>query len=136
MDFTRSFVVFCALLLLAGDAYAQEALGRLFTTPEDRVTIDRERQQAMSAPEKASATAVHNTNRIALNAVLIGYKKVIWVNQQKIDQQTEINGIMIDPNNVTRQGLWIMTASGKKLIKQGQVYLMNSGKVVERYEVS
>jgi hypothetical protein len=43
---------------------------------------------------------------------------------------------MIDPNNVTRQGLWIMTVSGKKLIKQGQVYLMDSGKVVERYEVS
>jgi hypothetical protein len=136
MMFTRSFVVLFTLFIVVNNVYAQEALGRLFTTPEDRVTIDRERQQAMSAPEKASATAVHNTNRIALNAVLIGYKKVIWVNQQKIDQQTEINGIMIDPNNVTRQGLWIMTASGKKLIKQGQVYLMNSGKVVERYEVS
>jgi hypothetical protein len=51
-----------------------------------------------------------------------------------IDKVTEINGILIDPKNVTKKGLWITTPSGKKWLKQGQVYLTTSDKVVERYE--
>jgi hypothetical protein len=132
-----SFLLFL-LCVLFQSGYAQAELVRLFTTPQDRVAIDYERQQALlnlSSTEQTNVAEGKNNTRIALNAVLIGYKKAIWVNQKLIEQATEINGIMIDPKNATKKGLWITTVSGKKLIKQGQVYLMDSDKVVERYEI-
>ena len=73
-------------------------------------------------------------DRLSLDAVLIGAKKVVWVNRQLIDRPTTIAGISIDPNNLSKRGLWLDTPNGKKLLKQGQVYLTASGKVVERYE--
>jgi hypothetical protein len=113
------------------------SLQRLFTTADERVLIEQQKRQASLKPEamaeqKRQDVAV--TDRISLDALLIGYRNAIWVNQKMIDKVTEINGILIDPKNVTKKGLWITTPSGKKWLKQGQVYLTTSDKVVERYE--
>jgi hypothetical protein len=130
-------LLFISTLFSVGNALAAAELNRLFTTPDERRSIDKERQEALlilSDSAKAGVEERKSSTRIALDAVLIGYQKVIWINKKLIDKATEVNGILIDPKNVNKKGLWIETPSGKKLIKQGQVYLTELGKVVERYE--
>jgi hypothetical protein len=89
--------------------------------------------QAGSFSVQSNTTLVQST-RISLDAVLIGKSTTIWINRQLIIEPIELNGIYIDPSNATQKGLWIVTPEGKKFIKQGQVYLTDSGKIVERYE--
>jgi hypothetical protein len=113
------------------------SLQRLFISAEERLLIEQQKRQASLKPEAMAEQKrqdVAATDRIALDALLIGYRNAIWVNQKMIDKVTEINGILIDPKNTTKKGLWITTPSGKKWLKQGQVYLTTSDKVVERYE--
>jgi hypothetical protein len=135
------FVPFLGLvfiLTMSSICYAEPvSLQRLFISAEERVLIEQQKRQASLKPDAMAQQKrqdVAATDRIALDALLIGYRNAIWVNQKMIDKVTEINGILIDPKNATKKGLWIITPSGRKYLKQGQVYLTESGKVVERYE--
>jgi hypothetical protein len=113
------------------------SLQRLFTTAEERTLINQQKHQAriqssLTGQEKPPVFAI--ADRISLDAVLLGSKKVVWVNRQLIDRPTTIAGIVVDPKHATMSGLLLLTPKGKKWLKQGQVYLTESGKVVERYE--
>lgn len=130
----RQKLVFVICLMASlGCGAAEESLQRLFTTAQERVLINQQIQQASLGVVQSNAV-VAVSDRLSLDAVLIGAKKVVWVNRQLIDRPTTIAGIAVDPNNVSKRGLWLDTPNGKKLLKQGQVYLTESGKVVERYE--
>ncbi len=132
-------VLGCFLLLsimIVSSAQAAELrLMRLFSTPAERTVIEQQKQQAQtgSFSVQSNTTLVQST-RISLDAVLIGKRTTIWINRHLIIEPIELNGIYIDPSNATQKGLWIVTPEGKKFIRQGQVYLTDSGKVVERYE--
>jgi len=127
-----------ALSMISLGCYAaQESLQRLFTTADERVLIEQQKRQAslasvLTGQEKPQVFAI--ADRISLDAVLLGSKKVVWVNRQLIDRPTTIAGIVVDPKHATMSGLLLLTPKGKKWLKQGQVYLTESGKVVERYE--
>jgi hypothetical protein len=133
-------VLGCFLLLsimIVSSAQAAELrLMRLFSTPAERAMIEQQKKEAQagSFSVQSNTTLVQST-RISLDAVLIGKSTTIWINRQLIIEPIELNGIYIDPSNATQKGLWIVTPEGKKFIKQGQVYLTDSGKIVERYEV-
>lgn len=124
-------VIFYGLFLFSGEVMAQSDIVRLFTSQEDRLIIERQKRLI---PVDQVANASRLTKKISLDAIVVGKKTVIWINHQMIDHSVELNGLVIDPRNATIKGLWISTAMGKKLVKQGQVYLTESGRVVERYE--
>ncbi len=132
-------VLGCFLLLsimIVSSAQAAELrLMRLFSTPAERTMIEQQKKQAQTGSISAqSNTTLVQSTRISLDAVLIGKRTTIWINRHLIIEPIELNGIYIDPSNATQKGLWIVTPEGKKFIRQGQVYLTDSGKVVERYE--
>jgi hypothetical protein len=124
-----------SIMILSGAQAAELRLMRLFSTPAERAMIEQQKKEAQagSFSVQSNTTLVQST-RISLDAVLIGKSTTIWINRQLIIEPIELNGIYIDPSNATQKGLWIVTPEGKKFIKQGQVYLTDSGKIVERYE--
>ena len=124
-----------SIMILSSAQAAELRLMRLFSTPAERTMIEQQKKQAQtgSISPQSNTTLVQST-RISLDAVLIGKRTTIWINRHLIIEPIELNGIYIDPSNATQKGLWIVTPEGKKFIRQGQVYLTGSGKVVERYE--
>jgi hypothetical protein len=122
-------------MIVSSAQAAELRLMRLFSTPAERTMIEQQKKQAQTGSFSAqSNTTLVQSTRISLDAVLIGKRTTIWINRHLIIEPIELNGIYIDPSNATQKGLWIVTPEGKKFIRQGQVYLTDSGKVVERYE--
>jgi hypothetical protein len=127
-------LLYLCVVFFSNLCLAQVDIARLFTTPQDRVAIEEQKRLALSANRKDAVDSTMLGNKISLDAVLVGKKTAIWVNRQLINDVTKLNGVVIDPKNASLRGLWLSTPTGRKLIKQGQVYLTESGKVVERYE--
>lgn len=116
----------------------EATLDRLFLTPQQRTMIDKERflyeQKEKGNGNDSTTTQAKKTQQIALNAILLGQKNVVWINQVQIDQQITLYGVMINPSRATTKGLWLKTPKGSRFLKLGQVYLLEQDKVVERYE--
>lgn len=135
------------LTVMAGSGGAvaptPDELGRVFFDPLGRLSMNAERRLARSGTVVAEGLPAAPVSEplpeqpalIALDAVLIGARKAVWINRQLVEQAIEVAGVRIDPAQATADGLWLGTPHGRRLLRQGQVYLPASGKVVERYEV-
>lgn len=143
----RHVVLAVGLMVVAGSGGAvaptADELGRVFFDAQGRLAMSAERRLALSGSvateevplAQAPQPLVQQPELIALDAVLIGARKAVWINRQLVEQVIEVAGVRIDPAQATADGLWLGTPQGRRLLKQGQVYLPTSGKVVERYEV-
>lgn len=130
-------------LVCAEDSNAARELDRLFLTPQQRAMIDTARflyeQKAHSntpnIETSPSVTSTKKVQHIALNAMVLGKKNVLWINEIQVDKQMTLYGVMINPNRATHEGIWLKTPKGRRFLKLGQVYLLEQDKVVERYDV-
>lgn len=130
-------IICCSVMMCSLSVWAEDELQRLFTTSLQRQQIDNQRIAFKSSSKVENVGMVERiaVTRIALDAMIISSQHtVVWINQQMIDVSTDINGVHINPKLASGQGLWIATVKGKRFLKQGQVYLIEQDKVVERYE--
>lgn len=125
------FVV--ALCLSSAQAEVVVGFDKLFTTAQQRQAIDADKRH-YGLRDSTQQTNVEVAKKLVLNAVVLGAKKVVWVNQKMVDHSIEVNGISINPASATLKGVWLSTPQGKRFLQLGQVYLIESGKVVEAYE--
>lgn len=129
-------LLLCCQTLSATQAKAADAIGRLFTQPAERSTLDYLRQTRKKLPEKIAlptVDAVTEPRVIALpDAVnLQGYVKrndgkqgTIWVNDRPLQENTGNKEVQVGKLPVEGSKVPIkLNANGKQItLKAGQVY--------------
>ncbi len=139
---------------LAGppEAHAQR-LGRLFTSPEQRATLDELRYQAQftrPAPEPEAQPAVAAAqpepqaegpmiSRLTVNGVVrqSGGRGSVWVNGDEVRRGSVTReGIQVDPAGIGGRNVRVRLPSGVESVelKPGQQIDVQSGAVLEPYE--
>ena len=93
----RLFAVFSALILTSApcaSAFAEEALGRLFFTPERRQTLDRQRQfniqEKQEVPEEPTFTIDGVVTRSS-------GKRTVWVNGTALGESDASSDVSVAP---------------------------------------
>lgn len=90
-------------LLGAGPAWAQQELGRLFFTPEQRAALDARR--AARLPDKPAAVAESPTTRVDGYVKRSSGKSTVWVDGEAMPDGLQIEGLRVqrgnDPTRVT-----------------------------------
>ena len=130
------------LLLIPAVASAADTLGRLFTTPAERASLDAQRQ-IRKVPElvdanKTEETAVAPTlpSTISVQGYVKrsdGKKGTVWINQTPVQEDAstanvEVGKLKPDGNQVQLK----LPATGKKLsLKAGQVYVPETDNISE-----
>lgn len=94
-----------ALLGATVDAGAQQPLGRLFFTPEQRVALDA-RRKARIPDKPAAVTAESPTTRIDGQVLRSGGRSTVWVNGEPTQEGVDQEGLRIragrtDPSQVS-----------------------------------
>ncbi|HEY8119651.1 MAG TPA: hypothetical protein VIE91_10470 [Methylophilaceae bacterium] len=130
------------LLMLPPSAFAADTLGRLFTTPAERASLDAQRQlrkvQELDAATKEEETAAP----IAVPADISvqgyvkrsdGKKGTVWVNRMPLQEDTNTTNIEVgklkgDSNQVQLR----VPGTGKNLkLKAGQTYSPDTDSISE-----
>lgn len=125
-------VLLILLLILPSASMAADAMGRLFTTPAERASLDAQRQlrkiqeldaakpeEVEAAPKQQSAISVQGYVKRS-----DGKKGTVWVNQKPVQEDTtstdlEVGKLKGDSNQVQLK----LPTTGKKIkLKAGQVY--------------
>ncbi|BCB25556.1 hypothetical protein SKTS_04420 [Sulfurimicrobium lacus] len=136
-DTTKIIAVFLLLLPSLGMA-AEQSLGRLFFTPEQRARMDVARQQERSikidTDQQESGPPVAN---ITLNGVVTRSdgKSTVWINNREQSGDKAISGIAVPKQGKAAGQVSITTPDAKRSIplKVGQSIDLNSGQVEESY---
>jgi hypothetical protein len=130
-----------ALMLLPGGAVAADSLGRLFTTPAERASLDYLRQikkvEVLEADKPGEAeTAPTIPSSISVQGYVKrgdGQKGTVWVNQKPMQENSGTDEVQVgklrpDGNQVQLK----LPANGKNLnLKAGQVYVPETDSVTE-----
>jgi len=131
------------LLLGTGGVHAQQPLGRLFFTPEERVRLDASRKEALAnasrpkaetpaaAPRPAPAARVLTLNGIVQRS---DGETTVWVNGKPVSQRG--GGPALAPGSVGADtaGL-VLPESGRRVrLKVGQSVEANSAVIEEGYK--
>lgn len=130
-----------ALMLLPGVTVAADSLGRLFTTPAERASLDYLRQtkkvevlEADKPAEMEAAPAVPSS--ISIQGYVKrsdGKKGTVWVNQIPMQESSGTDEVQVgklrpDSNQVQLK----LPANGKSLsLKAGQVYVPETDSISE-----
>ena len=130
-----------ALMLLPGIAASEDSLGRLFTTPAERASLDHLRQtkkvevlEADKPTEAEAAPAVPSS--ISVQGYVKrgdGKKGTVWVNQTPMQENSSTDEVQVgklrsDGNQVQLK----LPANGKSLnLKAGQVYVPETDSISE-----
>jgi hypothetical protein len=130
-----------ALMLLPGIAVSEDSLGRLFTTPAERASLDHLRQtkkvevfEANKPAEAEAAPAVPSS--ISVQGYVKrgdGKKGTVWVNQTPMQEnsgtdEVQVGKLRSDGNSVQLK----LPANGKSLnLKAGQVYVPETDSISE-----
>lgn len=127
------------LMLLPGIAVAADSLGRLFTTPAERASLDYLRQsrkaEVLEADKPAEATPAVPSSISVQGYVKRGdgTKGTVWVNQKPMQEnsgtdEVQVGKLRADGNEVQLK----LPANGKRLnLKAGQVYVPETDSVSE-----
>lgn len=128
------------LWLLPSAAMADDALGRLFTTPAERASLNAQRQlRKIQEPDAAKAEEKGIAEPVLPPTVSVqGYVKrsdgkngTVWVNQKAVQEgastaDIEVDKLKRDSNQVQLK----LPATGKKFtLKAGQVYIPETGSI-------
>ena len=131
--------ILIALMFLPGIAMGADALGRLFTTPAERASLDYLRQTKKIEMHEADKPAHIDVAPAAPSSFSVqgyvkrsdGKKGTVWVNNSPIQENSSASGIQVgklgrDGNRVELK----MPANGKSLhLKAGQTYLPGSDSI-------
>jgi hypothetical protein len=80
----KALTILTAALLFTGSVHAEEPLGRLFFTPEQRALLDARRKAGVPDPEVAAPTSA--TTRLDGYVKRSHGKSTVWVNGQPIPE--------------------------------------------------
>jgi hypothetical protein len=141
--------IFLALLIIqfifTGAAYAAEPLGRLFSTPEERSSLDFLRESKKNQPMESETVVEQNVierRPLALPDVINmqGYVKrndgkdsTVWINGEAIQENTGNKDVRVGklPANSNHIPIRI-PANGQQLsLKAGQIYEPESNRIRE-----
>jgi len=86
-----------ALLGAATSAGAQQSLGRLFFTPEQRAALDARRKARIPDKPAAAVTAESPTARVDGHVVRSGGRSTVWVNGEPAPEGVEQEGLRVRP---------------------------------------
>jgi len=119
----------CALLA-PGATAAQEQLGRLFFTPEQREALDARRRARL--PDKPAAVAVSPTTRIDGYVKRSSGKSTLWVDGYAVRDGSHPDGLRVragrDPSRVTVR----IGEDGRPIeVKVGQTLDRGNGEVTD-----
>jgi hypothetical protein len=135
----------CVLCFPLGSARA-EALGRLFTTPQQRAVLERLRHAPPPAPKpkvveqpKVVVPPPPEVPRITVNGVVIRSDgdSTAWVNGQSTGEgRDEIDSVQVNPRRIRGLAVPITTPSNLPdvRLKPGQSYDPATGTVVDIYQ--
>lgn len=128
------------------DAVADEGLGRLFSTPIERQSIDQARASG-ALPASTGAPAVEamiksevakpNADSIVLKGVVIREHgdSVVWINNKStLSAPVAADDFQIDRKRITKDGATLVIGGKNISLKPGQVYDRDSGSTRELYE--
>ena len=130
------------LMLLPGVAASEDSLGRLFTTPAERASLDHLRQtkrvevlEADKQPAEADAAPAVPSSISVQGYVKRsdGKKGTVWVNQTPMQEnsgtdEVQVGKLRADGNPVQLK----LPANGKSLnLKAGQVYVPETDSISE-----
>ncbi|MDX1916174.1 MAG: hypothetical protein SFU55_11370 [Methylophilus sp.] len=132
------------LILMSLPSVADESLGRLFSTPMERATLDRVRQTKKEiVPQKIEAPnpSIEQAPLALPDAVAVqgyvkrtdGKKSTIWINHEALQEGDSNHDVVVGklPTNANRVPVKIK-ANGKQFaLKAGQVYDPETNKVKE-----
>jgi hypothetical protein len=130
-----------ALMLFPGVTVAADSLGRLFTTPAERASLDYLRQtkkvEVLETDKPAEAEAAPTVpSSISVQGYVKrgdGQKGTVWVNQKPMQEssgtdEVQVGKLRSDGNQVQLK----LPANGKSLsLKAGQVYVPETDSVSE-----
>ena len=149
---TKSLLALCAILnlILASEAFAVDGLGRLFTTPEERASLDYLRQ---TTKVEALNTDPATTTQLATPAPPVvpesisvqgyvkrsdGKKGTVWINHKPMQESSSNSDVEV--GKLTKDGNQIplkLPANGKNFnLKAGQVYSTENGSIGETNTLS
>lgn len=144
LSFLRFFLVSTLLLLGCANSHAQgQALGRLFSTPSERVSLDRLRQQnklGETAPEVAPAvlSPVPQIQQFTHNGFVKRSNglETTWINQVPNHEQKISSHLKVTQQYSKAPAVSVLLPSGKRQeLKVGQSFDAATGKVREVYEL-
>ena len=87
-----------ALLGAAADAGAQQSLGRLFFTPEQRAALDARRKARIPDKPAAAVTAESPTTRVDGLVMRSSGRSTVWVNGEPAPDGVEQEGLRVRPD--------------------------------------
>ena len=114
----------------ASHAAAEEPLGRLFFTPEQREALDARRRARI--PDKPAATIIESpTTRLDGRVVRSGGKSTVWVNGTPIPEGSQPEGMRVTPRrgDPAQAGLSIGEADREVELKVGETLDRGTGEV-------
>lgn len=123
-------MIFSAWALVSPQACADEALGRLFYTPEQRARMDAARQHAISVRIEKEENAPPFAT-IQLNGVITRSdgKSTLWINNRIQDEASRLASV----NKGGEVGILAPDAKRPVPLKVGQSINMTGGQVEEIY---
>lgn len=142
----KQFILLLTLisLPLVNIQAAEEPIGRLFSTPEQRNNLDALREVKRNQPEQAVETVVHATvierkpivlpDAINMQGYVKrtdGKKGTVWINGKTVQEHSGNQDVQVGklPKNGNRIPIRI-PANGKRLsLKAGQIYDPETNKV-------
>ena len=96
----RLFAVFSMLVATASPclpAFAEEALGRLFFTPERRQTLDRQRQFNIQEKQEIQEDPTFTIDGVVTRS---SGKQTVWVNGNVHEERETMQGVTVTPNRI------------------------------------
>lgn len=130
----RLILVIAASLQMMQPVYADDALGRLFSTPVEREQLDQLREQQKNQPVETivEATVIESKPVVLPNAINVqGYVKrsdgkdgTVWINGEALQENSGNQDVQV--GDLTKNSNTIpirIPANGKRLsLKAGQEY--------------
>lgn len=129
------------LMLLPGVVMGADNLGRLFTTPAERASLDYLRQTSKVQAIDPEQIDKAETGPVMPSSISVqgyvkrsdGKKGTVWVNRIPIQEnsgtdEVQVGKLQRDGNQVQLK----LTANGKQLqLKAGQIYDLETGRIKE-----
>ncbi len=143
MDHARK--LFWLLILLAAPAWGQEALGRLFSSADERAALDRLRKETELRPVKeANVTTPRLAEKMDNGQITLdGFvhrkngKATTWINQRAQDSHEMPHAKFVSGNPSAAPTVRLLLQSGKIVkMKPGQTFDIDQNKIREGYEAA
>lgn len=121
-------ILFCAALLFSGQIYADNALGRLFMTPEKREMLDRQRAQNTLNNQAATEDPMIEVNGLVRRST---GKRTTWINGQVHNDDEMRTGIVAHPDGSRSERVLIESSDDPRTsIKVGEQMSRDSRETV------